>query len=102
MQGEVKKQLFLDGYESSEMILVEETDRNGKKHYFVVSDMDEAKKVCGGNRKRAIQVFTKTKESKSHSLMCEYDEAFTCFEMMMETNRCKTCKANCYNAGKTI
>lgn len=30
MQGEVKKQLFLDGYESSEMILVEETDRNGK------------------------------------------------------------------------
>lgn len=102
MLGDIKKELFLDGYESSEMVLVEESDRNGKKHYFVVSDMNEAKKVCGGNNKRLIQVFTKAKEPKSNSSMCEYDEAFTCSEMLFETNRCKTCRANCHNAGKTV
>ena len=34
-------------------------------------------------------------------IMCEYDEAFTVQEMLEETRRCRDCKLDCPNAGKS-
>lgn len=34
-------------------------------------------------------------------MMCKYDEAFTCKEMLEETGFCKHCKLDCENAGKS-
>lgn len=33
--------------------------------------------------------------------MCKWDEAFTESEMLEETGRCKDCKLECRNAGKS-
>lgn len=58
MSGETIKTLGLDGYCSKQMVLIEDKDRNGKTHFYVVEDMEEAKKVSSNN-KRLIQVYTK-------------------------------------------
>lgn len=63
MISDNKKQLCKDGYEPTEMVLVKIPDRNGKAHFVVVSNMEEAKKVFPSDYdKRIVQVWNIKKD----------------------------------------
>ena len=66
MISDTKKQLSKDGYESTEMALVRAPDRNGKVHFIVVSNMEEAKKVFPSDYdKQIVQVWNIKKDEEN-------------------------------------
>ena len=53
------KKMLQDGFRKTQIVLVEELDRNGKKHFVAVDSIEHAKQYKGSAATRCCTLYTK-------------------------------------------